>query len=267
MVDISQATIAEAARHFLETLSDKERIAKQAEVQRFIRWCGADRVFGHLHGQEVANYADTLMGGVTDATRRADDVRAFLVYAKKEGYTTTNLGTHLRLRKGSPRRKAATQAAPEEVPITVEEQAAREGELVSLKAQRPQILQDIKRAMEDKDFRENAPLDAARQQKAFIEGRIRELEATLEQAVIVAAKPVRTGDTIAVGSTVVLRNLGSNAQQTYTLAWPTDVDAAEGRISIESPVGKALLDHRAGDEIEVSAPSGKLRFRIEQIEL
>lgn len=267
MVDAAETTLADAAGSFLETLPGEQRIARQAEVQRFVRWCGADRALSHLHGQEVANYADTLAGGGAGATRRAEDVRAFLVYAQKAGYTTTNLGVHLRLRKSSARRKAVVQAAPEEVPITVEERAAREAELASLKSQRPQILQDIQRAMEDKDFRENAPLDAARQQKAFVEGRIRELEVTLDQAVIVDAKPAATGDSISVGSKVVLRNLRSDARQTYTLAWPTDVDAAEGRISIESPVGKALLDHRTGDEIEVSAPSGKLRFRIEQIEL
>src|SRR3990172_2448034 len=100
------ATLMDAARHYLASLSDKERIASQAEVERFVRWCGADRSCDQLRGQDVANYAETLTGTVTDATRRADAVRQFLAYAKKAGFTATNLGTPPRLAKdrgGAPR--------------------------------------------------------------------------------------------------------------------------------------------------------------------
>ena len=255
MTEGSTTTLTEAADRYLKTLADDERLASRSEVHRFVRWCGADRTCDRLRGQEVANYAETLSGGVTDPTRRAEVARAFLAFAKKAGYTSTNLGTHLRLRKKAGSRVAVRKK---------KEEAKRE--LESLKAQRPLIQRDMKRAMEDKDFRENAPLDAVRQQKAFNEGRIQELEALLEQAVIVDGSAKGDGQTVTVGSTVELRNLASGGETRYTLVWPGQVDAKQGRISVESPVGQALLKHRAGDEVEVDAPSGTLRFRIERIE-
>ncbi len=266
MPEGSTTTLTEAAESYLETLADDERLASRTEVQRFVRWCGADRTCDKLRGQEVANYAETLSGSVTDATRRAEIARAFLAFAKKAGYTSTNLGTHLRLRKKAGSRVAVRKEAAKQVRLTEEERGARAAELESLKAQRPVILKDMKRAMEDKDFRENAPLDAVRQQKAFNEGRIQELETLLDQAVMIEAVVKGDGEIVTVGSTVELRNLASGGETRYTLVWPGQVDAKQGRISVESPVGQALLKHRAGDEIQVSAPSGTLRFRIERIE-
>ena len=266
MTEGSTTTLAEAAESYLKTLADDERLASRTEVQRFVRWSGADRTCDKLRGQEVANYAETLSGGVTDPTRRAEIARAFLAFANKAGYTSTNLGTHLRVRKKRGSRVAVHKEEVKEVRLTEEERAARSAELESLKAQRPLILKDMKRAMEDKDFRENAPLDAVRQQKAFNEGRIQELEALLDQAVMIEATVKGDGKVVTVGSTVELRNLASGGETRYTLVWPGQVDAKQGRISVESPVGQALLKHRAGDEIQVKAPSGTLRFRIERIE-
>ena len=258
-------TLMEAVRRYLATLSDDERIASQAEVERFVRWCGADRPIEQVRGQEVANYAETITGTVTDAGQRAEAVRALLAYAKKAGLTGTNLGTHLRLRKTTAARPAA-RGALKEVEMSEEQRAALAAELESLKAQRPKIVGDLQRAMSDKDFRENAPLDAARQQQSYIEGRIRKLEHTLDRAVVVVAGVAPAGETVDIGSTVVLRNLSSGAETTYTLVRPGEINAAQGRISFESPVGRALLQRRPGDEVEVAVPSGTLRFRIERVE-
>lgn len=255
----------EAARRYLAELSDDERIASQAEVERFVRWCGADRPFGQLRGHDVATYAETLTGSVTDASRRAGAVRSFLAFAKKAGHTPTNLGTHLRQRKAAPAKVARGGTSLQDVQMSKEQNAALVTELESLKAQRPQIVKDLQRAREDKDFRENAPLDAARDQQAHIEGRIRTLEAKLERAVVVDDGPA-SSHTIEVGSTVVLRNLASGGETRYTLVRPGEVDPARGRISFESPVGQALLKRSPGEEVEVAAPSGTLRFRIENVE-
>ncbi len=261
-----KVTLTEAAQRYLAALSDKERIASQAEVERFIRWCGADRDCGQLRAQEVANYAETFTGSVTDASQRADAVRKFLAFAKKAGFTSSNLGTHLRLRKFPAAPVAGRGAAPKEVQLSEQDRAALAAELDALKAQRPQLVRDIQRAMSDKDFRENAPLDAARQQQAYIEGRIRNLETTLDHAVVVENASTPSGSAVEIGSTVHLRNLTSGAETVYTLVRPAEVNAAQGRISYESPVGRALLQKRAGQDVEVAAPSGTLRFRIERIE-
>ena len=266
MAQDAQVTLKEAARRYLAALADEERIASQAEVERFVRWCGADRACELLRGQEVANYAETLTGSVTDASRRAEAVRSFLAFAKKAGHTSTNLGTHLRLRKTASARPAARGSAPKEVQLSEEEKAALSAELGSLKAMRPRIVSDIQRAMADKDFRENAPLDAAREQQGYIEGRIRRLETMLEQAVMVQEGTTSSSHAVEIGSTVRLRDLKSGAETTYTLVRPGEVNAAQGRISFESPVGRALLMRRTGDEVEVAVPSDTRRFRIERIE-
>ena len=263
MPESTNPTLMEAARHYLDTLADDERAANQAEVQRFVRWCGTDRHCTQLSGHDVATYAETLTGG----TRRGEAVKKFLVFAKKGGYTATNLGIHLRLRKTATKQaaKRAPLALPE-IQLSGERKAALEAELESLKAQRPQIVKDLQEARADKDFRENAPLDAARDRQGHVEGRIREVEATLAQAVVVEQKRMLPGDAVDVGSTVHLRNLKSGAETTYKLVRPGDGNAAQGRISSESPVGQALLKRHVGEEVEVAAPSGTLRFRIERVE-
>lgn len=266
MSDDARVTLMEAARRYLAALADEERMASQVEVERFVRWCGADRGCDQLRGHEVANYAETLTGSLTDASGRAEAVRKFLAFAKKAGYAPTNLGSHLRLRKTSATRRAGRGPALKEVQLSEEEKAALTAELESLKAQRPKIVDEIRRAMADKDFRENAPLDAAREQQAHIEGRIRKLETTLDQAVVVEEGPTPSGHVVEVGSTVLLRDLKSGGETTYTLVRLGEVDAARGRISFESPVGRALLLRRAGEEVEVAVPSGTLRFRIERVE-
>lgn len=256
----------QAARRYLAGLADEERIANQAEVERFVRWSGADRACDQLRAHDVANYAETLTGTVTDASNRADAVKRFLAFAKKAQYTSTNLGPHLRLRKVSGQRPAARGAALKALEVSQEELDALGVELQSLKDQRPRITRDLRRAMADKDFRENAPLDAAREQQAYIEGRIRDLEAKLERAVVVQAGRVASSRVVGMGSTVHLHNLKSGMDIAYTLVRPGEVNAAQGRISAESPVGRALLRKRAGEEIEVAAPSGTLHFRVERVE-
>lgn len=266
MIDEKSTTLMETARGYLASLPDDQRVGSQPEVERFVRWCGPDRVVQQLKGQDVANYAETITGSVIDATKRADAVRALFVYAKKVGLTETNLGAHLRLRKGTASKSASRQATIERIEMSAIQKAALEAELGSLKSQRPRILADLKRAMEDKDFRENAPLDAARAQQGYVEGRIREIETMLDRAIEVGDDSSASPDSVHIGSKVVLRNLASDREVSYTLVRPGEVNAAEGRISFESPVGKALLTHRAGDEVEVAAPSGTLRFRVERVE-
>ncbi len=258
---MSEATLSEAAARFAATVRENARASAVAELQRFVRWYGADRPLGQLRGHDVSLYAGVLGPASAETTRRADHVRAFLTYLKKEGLLQANLAPHLRLRKGNKVETAA--ASRSAVEVSREGLAALEAELDSLKQQRPKIQEEIRRAMLDKDFRENAPLDAAKEKQGHLEARIREIEHTLKQAVIVDG--VQRGSRVHVGSTVVVKNLGTGVMTRYTIVGPTEASAADGKISAASPVGKALLDRSAGDEVEVSAPAGTLRFRVEEI--
>lgn len=267
MTNDSTPTLTEAVSSYLETVPAENRAAALAELQRFAKWAGAERRIDELRGHQIASYAETFTGTMGNASQRAETIRAFFAYAKKAGLTSTNLGVHLRLRKTAASKKPARhRAAPKQMTLSEGGKAALEAELESLKAQRPQILADITRARADKDFRENSPLDAARERQGYLEGRIREIEATLQHAVIQTDDRPLSSDMVNLGSTVVLRNLKTSGEMRYTLVSPAEVNPKEGRISSESPVGKALLQRQTGEEVEVATPSGAVHFRIERIE-
>ena len=126
------------------------------------------------------------------------------------------------------------------------------------------VREEIRKAMLDKDFRENSPLDAAKDKQGHIEARVRDIEAMLKRAVIVDDK-ARTGR-VRVGSTVRVKNAGSGKVTEYAIVGPTEANAAEGKISSVSPVGKALLDCVPGDEVEVSVPSGTVKLHVEAVQ-
>src|SRR3989337_2087417 len=104
---MAEITLSEAATRFATNLKDEIRSSAQAEVNRFVRWYGAGRPLSELRGHEVSLYADVLGAATTEANRRANQVRAFLAYLKKEGLLAVNLAPHLRLRKATQMRTGA----------------------------------------------------------------------------------------------------------------------------------------------------------------
>ena len=260
---MSEVTLSEAAVQFLATVNGASRQRAIAEINRFIKWYGEDKRISQMSGHEVSLYAEVLGPAQNDTSKRADEVRSFLQYLKKESLAATNLGTHLRLKKSSKTARSRAKAQPETVELTEDGIKALETEMESLKDQRVEVREAIKLAMLDKDFRENSPLDAAKDRQGHLEAQIREIEETLKQAVVAGGS--RTGR-VAVGGTVRVTNLATGAEMLYSIVGPTEANAAAGKISSDSPVGKALIDGAPGDEIEVSVPAGNLRFRIEEIQ-
>jgi transcription elongation factor GreA len=258
-------TLTEAASLYLASLPTQRRQESQPEVYRFVHWYGAERHTDALRGHDVSAYAEALGGNAVDGPQRLEVLRGFFAYARKQGFTATNLATHLRLRKTATPAVGAGGAI-QEVRLTADGHAALQAELEKLHAQRPGVAEDLHKAMADKDFRENAPLDAAREHQAHLEARIREIEATLRHAVVLDGSRPEPDSRIGVGSAVHLRNLKSGAQMRYILVNPSEVNPTEGKISIASPVGRALMERSAGEEVEVKAPAGTLRFRIEGVE-
>jgi transcription elongation factor GreA len=265
-ITIEQSTLQDAARQYMAAMKPELRGGAQPEILKFVRWCGPDRDLALMRGHEVAQYADNLPPTVSDAAKRADVVRAFLKWAKEKHFTRENLGTHLRVRKGAKSNSNAEKLEDQPVYLTREghEDLIRESD--ELKARRPQIQQDLARAMADKDFRENAPLDAARNEQAHLEARIRELDVTLRRAVVLEGDAIGAhGDVARLGDHVTIRDLRSGGEKMYTLVNTDEVRSGQGKISIASPVGKAVYQHRVGEEVDVEAPSGTFRVRIESI--
>ena len=258
-------TLTEAASRYLATLPPQQRQESQPEVYRFVRWYGAERRTDELRGHDVSAYVEALGATAVDSSQRLEILRGFFAFVRKQGFTPTNLATHLRLRKTAAL-AVGGGGAIHEIHLTPDGHATLLAELGNLRSQRPRVAEELRRAMADKDFRENAPLDAAREHQAHLEARIREIEATLKHAVIVSGASPESNARIGVGSTVLLRNLKSGAEVRYILVSPSEVNPAEGKISIASPVGKALMERSVGEEVDVKAPAGTLRFRIESVE-
>jgi len=267
-------SLGDAAGRFLVSLSSEEREMSRQEVCRFARWYGWERPFAGLAPPDIASYAQRLSLSDTDYTKKLELIRAFLVYARKEGWSKSNLAVHLKTRKGrSSVRSASKRSAPEAVRLTRQGYAEMEAELAALKGKRPQIIEEISKAAADKDFRENAPLDAAKEQHGYLEGRIRELEEALKLAVIIDEKQGGVSEekrgSIAkagVGDSVILLDLATKQELRYMLVGPREADPAKGKISSASPIGKAIIGRGEGAVVEVAAPAGKLLYEIKQIE-
>jgi transcription elongation factor GreA len=259
------AVLQDVAHTYLATLKAPVRAEAQPEVLKFVRWSGGERDLGSMRGHEVAQYAENFPPTVSDAAKRADYVRAFLKWAKDKGYTTENLGTHLRVRKATKSSANAQTVEVQPVYLTKEGHEALVAEMEQLKERRPLIQADLARAMADKDFRENAPLDAARNEQAHLEARIRELDQTLRRAVVLESGAQHPGDMSQIGDLITIKDLRTGGAKTYTLVNPDEVRSGQGKISIASPVGKAVYQRRVGEEVDVEAPSGTFRVRIEEI--
>jgi len=257
--------LSQAAAMFIASLPGEVRHVNQAEVHRFARWFGADRPMAELRAYDIELFAKSLGAATPDAVRRAEVVRSFLTFARKERLTSTNLATALRLSKAPvPGRAATTARPPKKTQLTQEGHASLHAELTTLKEQRPAVSEELRTARLDKDVRENAPLDAALDRQGHLEARIRELETLLKHAEVVGGG-ADSGSKAHLGSTLQVRDLASGAALRYTLVSPSEVSPAQGKISVASPVGKALIERVVGDEVEVLVPAGILRLRIEEI--
>ena len=264
--DSQDPGLGEAASRFLAKLSPAERETSQQEVYKFVRWYGWERPFAGLTAPEVANYAEQLSLSDTDYTKKLELIRAFLIYAKKEGWSKPNLAAHLKAKKvKTGALPSARQGLPETIPLTKQGHAELEAELAALKSKRPQLIEEMRRAAADKDFRENAPLAAAREQRGHLEGRIRELEGTLKSATIINGEPGSTLKTN-IGDSIVLCDLASGEELHYMIVNPREVDPTQGKISSASPLGRALIGRGEGEIVEIAAPVGKLRYQVKQVE-
>jgi transcription elongation factor GreA len=257
--------LSEAASRFLASLPAEKGEKSQQAVHGFVRWYGGKRSLAELTAHEVENYAARLPSSQANYLTNVEQVRAFLAYAKKRGWSKTNLATHLKTKKAKAKLSSPGRRRAASTPLTRQGYAQLEAEIGGLKKRRLEVIEEIRLAAADKDFRENAPLDAAREEKGHLEGRIMELEETLKSATILDEKQ-KAGIKVSVGDSVTLIDPASGEELRYTLVSPREVDPVKGRISNNSPIGKAVIGCAQGETVEITAPLGKLRYQIKQIE-
>lgn len=265
-IDKQNLSLNEAASSFLASLTPEERGISQQEIYRFVRWFGWERPLADLTPPEVANYADRLSMSDTSYMRKFELIRAFLTYASKEGWCKSNLATHFKTRLGKTKLPSSTrQDLSGTTLLTRQGYAELEVELVALKSKRSQSIDEIRRAAADKDFRENAPLDAAREERGHLEGRIKELEETLKSATIIGEEQ-KIALRASIGDSILLCDVASGEELRYMIVSPREADLTKGKISSTSPIGRAVTGRAQGEVIEVAAPAGKLLYQIKKIE-
>ena len=146
--------------------------------------------------------------------------------------------------------------------LTYEGLKALEDELDDLKVnRRREVAQKIKEARELGDLSENAEYDAAKEEQRDIEQRIEEIDKILKKAEVVVDEDIDSG-VINVGSTVTIKDLEFDEEMQYKIVGSTEADSLQGKISNESPVGKALIGAQKGDVVEVETPAGIIKYEI-----
>jgi transcription elongation factor GreA len=145
---------------------------------------------------------------------------------------------------------------------TGKEDLERELELL-VTVKRPELASKLAEAVAQGDLKENADYHDAKEQQAFIEGRIQYLENILRSAVIIANDG--SSDVVGLGSRVTIVEEGFSEEEVYTIVGAAEANPRENKISNESPVGKALLGQKKGAKVTVNAPGGKTIFKIKTI--
>jgi transcription elongation factor GreA len=152
-------------------------------------------------------------------------------------------------------------------PLTVKGAQALRTELEHLKSVvRPQIIAAIAEARAHGDLKENAEYHAAREQQSFSEGRINELENTLASAEIIDVSKLNPGSRIVFGALVELMELHTEQTVRYQIVGDLEADIKQSRISVSSPVGRALIGKHEGDSVDIQTPSGIKSFEIMGVE-
>ena len=266
-------SLSEALTRFVAAKKGRKKAQDgHQELGRFVAWCGRERKAGDLSPSEVADYAQHIGLGGTDSAQRLNPVKLFLAYLKEEGLVQIGLAAHLRVprsrrtttgRKGD--RPGGNGAFPESARLSKEGYDLLQARLDSLKEERVSVVEDIRLAMADKDFRENAPLDAAKERQGMIESQIRDLEDSLSKAQLIDSAPKEPRQRVALGAKITLKDLASGKKMVYTLVDVREADIAAGKISNVSPIGQAIQDRNLGDEVVINVPRGTVRYLIQEI--
>ena len=168
------------------------------------------------------------------------------------------------MRRSSKTAGAGGGPAIAPIHLTAEGLTALHAELDELTIRRrPEVIQRIKSARELGDLSENADYEAARKEQSFLEGRVQQLQQMIKYAVIIEASH-EGGSEVILGSTVVIET-DRHGEETFTIVGSAEADAAAGKISFTSPIGRALLGRHPGETIHVQVPAGSLDYKVVRV--
>jgi len=152
------------------------------------------------------------------------------------------------------------------VPLTARGAAKLQEELQRLKSvDRPKVIKAIAEARAHGDLKENAEYHAAREQQSFIEGRIKDIEGKLSHAQVIDVTKLNAGGKVVFGATVVVLELDNDQEFTYQIVGDDEADIKSGLISVSSPIARALIGKREGDDVFLETPGGAREFEILEV--
>lgn len=152
------------------------------------------------------------------------------------------------------------------IPMTVQGEKALRDELADLKGvQRPRVIEAIAEAREHGDLKENAEYHAAREQQGFIEGRIQEIEAKLSNAQVIDVASIEPTGKVIFGTTVNLIKMDDDSEVKYQIVGEDEADIKAGKISVSSPIARALIGKSEGDVASVQVPNGIVEYEIDEV--
>ena len=154
----------------------------------------------------------------------------------------------------------------EKIPMTAEGYEQIDAEIKHLKSvERPATIQAISEAREHGDLSENAEYHAAKERQGFIEGRVMELESALSRAQVIDVSKL-SGDTVKFGATVTVVDEDTDKESTYQIVGELESDLENGKISLTSPIARALIGKELGDSVEVNTPGGGKSYEILKVD-
>lgn len=153
------------------------------------------------------------------------------------------------------------------IPMTIQGQLQLKQELQHLKTvSRPAVIRAISEARAHGDLKENAEYHAAKEEQGFIEGRISELEAKLSRAQVIDIRELKNDSRIIFGATIKLINAGTEEMVQYQIVGEDESDIKKGKISVASPIARALIGKYEGDAVDVRTPSGIIAYEVDSVE-
>ena len=155
----------------------------------------------------------------------------------------------------------------DKIPMTVQGAEALREELDRLKSEeRPRIVKAIAEAREQGDLRENAEYQYAKEEQGFIEGRIQDLESKLANAQIIDVAKIPCTGKVIFGVTLMLLNLDNDEEITYQIVGDEEADIKVNKLSVYSPIARALIGKQEGDEVSVETPGGQVEYEILEVQ-
>ena len=259
-ITVTKSTKTKSSKTKSAKSKSSKKLITNKEVIRFGKWYGFEQNTIDITPILIEEYSNKILANnLSTNVNSVQELRKFIRFINPK------LTTGLRLKRKQTFNKSVgiLNASAELSTLTKAGHKAKSQELEELKKGRIEIAEQIKIAAADKDVRENSALEAARESLGKLEAQIKELDTILTKSQIVNERASK--NRISIGSQVSLQETTSKKSSIYTIVAPIEASPLEMRISSQSPVGNALLQHKSGDIVEIKTPGGLVTYKIKKV--